>query len=294
MKNLFITIALLLAINPLFSASTMSNQTNKVNAKLEKGALVCRSKKSLTYLLQSQKNYQKVVNGLASNSIYKNCFLSIMAAGVTVDAHYSSDNLIKNYYVINKHTGKTRYVPIEFIQPINTANKSKTKRYKKRNKTYHNTRKKKYNKKLKYTHAKIKKSSKLKKYNKNKKSKISYQTKSTHVNIKNNYVSRKARTIVTPKVKYKEEHKSDLRKIVATYLKTVNNESNNKVGVKKDNTAYKKVYRCSAVSFDESFKGEHKDKEKSKNIALKNCKKYQKDEAICVFENCFILRVNLD
>ena len=301
MKNIFSVVVIFLLLGSLLSASSVSSkvdESSKVNAKLEKSAIVCKSKKSLQYLLKSRKNYQNVVNGLVSNSIYKNCFLSIVAADVTVAAHYSDENLIKNYYVINKHTDKTRYVPIEFIKPIHSTKKSTRKYYKKNKKKYKKSTKKYYKKRRKKRERK--KSPKLKKSkaHKPKKTSITIKKNNTNTVVKKTTTSQTvAKTMVSPevtnKIEDKTEQKNHLKSIVSSDSEPKKNISSNDVLTQKKDLGYMKVYRCTAVSVDESFRGEHIDKEESTKMALENCKKYQKNESTCILESCFILRIDL-
>lgn len=292
MKNLFIGIVLLVVLNSFLGASAVPHKTSKVNAVLQKGALVCKSKRSLKYLLKSEENYQKVIDGLGSNSYYKGCFLSTVRVGVTVAAHYSSKNLIKNYYVINKHTGKTRYVPIEFIAKMNSVKKSKRKYTKKR--------KKKRTKKLKSSYKKVKKSRKVKKYtkkkkyNKKSKSKSAYKTKKVPSVVKNNNVYIAPTETVSSVDNEEVANDNQLKRVLSAYSEPQKEIPSHDVITQKETIDYMKVYRCSAVSFDESFRGEHVEQAKSKKMALDNCKKYQKDEGMCIFENCFILRIDID
>ena len=328
MKRLFMLMALLLAVSPVQATSVQDKERTTINGTLEEGALVCRSKRSLLYLLQSEKNYQKVVNGLESKTIYKNCFYSIAKAGVNVVGHYKSSNLIKSYYVLN-HLSEKRYVPIEFVEPINGKKKKKVRHHKKRTK--------KYAKKKKQFKAKSKKVYRAKKHTKPKKHKVAHVSKKVPTKIKQ--ITKVTRPVViaqevvqtvSPVVTTHPivttssvEHHTKLKEVVSDYMENkktiVHNKpvvitdtathtklkdivsdyvvkkktiAHTKPVVKTYTTNHTKVYRCSAVSFEESFTGEHIDRETSKKMALDNCKKYQKNQAICVFENCFILRIS--
>ena len=294
MKNIFRGIVLLLVLNSFLGANVVPYKSSKTkaNAKLIKNTLVCRTKRSLNYLLKSEKNYQKVVDGLASNSIYKDCFYSTVTVGVTVFGHYNIKNLIKNYYVINEHTDNTRYVPTESRKQSHKAKKSKRKYTKKR--------KKKRTKKSKSSYKKVKKSRKVKKYtkkkkyNKKSKPKVVYKTKKVPSVVKNSNVYIAPTETVSSVDNEEVVNENQLKSVLSTYSEPRKEVASHEVVTQKETLDYMKVYRCSAVSFDESFRGEHVEQAKSKKMALDNCKKYQKDDGICIFENCFILRVDID
>ena len=330
MKKLFNGVLLAMVLASFLGASSASYQadkTDKVNAKLHKGAIVCKTKRSVNYLLRSESNYQKVLDGLVSNNFYKNCFLSITKAKVKVVAHYSSKKLIKNYYVLNLKGNQKRYVPIEFLEPLHLVKKNKSKRRK--------AKKKRYVKKSRYTQVKRKKVHKVKRYTQKRKSKVIHKKKKIHEAVKANNIYAEAEvsttntimnpdiedqtkklftkiqksnindesqssvspTIVIPEIKdeiaYETEKKDYLKTVLSSYSEPKVNTSSNHIATPKENVDYRKVYRCSAVSFDKSFSGEHANKEKSKKMAMTNCKKYQKSKSICVLEDCFILRISL-
>lgn len=292
MKKFFSGVIVSIILSSFLEASSVSYQTN---AMLEKGAVVCKSERSLFYLLKSKKNYQNVLEGLKSNNFYKNCFLSTKNIAVLVAAHYSSKKLIKNYYVINKHINQTRYVPIEFIEPLKSAQKTRHKYTKKR--------KKKQIKKSKYRQTKAKKARTVKRYAKKEKSKkVVYRVKKIPTNVKQhsvlnqekqNIVETAVHTLTRTSIKDEQTQEKQLKGVLSRYSeakKKISTSANTNTSKSLD---YMRVFRCTAVSFDESFRGEHTDREESKKIALENCKKYQKNESICIIENCFILRIDL-
>lgn len=267
MKSLLFLMVVILSSSPLFSASLVDSdkvsRSVKINGILKKEAVVCRSEKSLIYLLKSEKHYQRVIDGLESHLFYKNCFLSIARAKVNVVSHYSSQYLIKNYYVIN-YLSKTRYVPIEFIEPVKKVKNKKS--------TYHKKRIKRDTKKSKYS------KSKIHKYNKPKKTHKKSKRIHRHVSVKK---------IINTNLEYKK-HKSIISDSIIDKNKHI--KSNNKVLFNQSISNTMKVYKCSVVSFYKSFTGQHIDKEKSKQLAVENCKKYQtSDESLCVFDSCYIL-----
>jgi len=243
---------------------------SKENAILKKGALVCRNNKSLIYLLKSRRNYEKVIKGLSSSNIYKNCYFSTKRGKVLVSAHYNDKNLIKDYYVIDLNKNQKRYVPIEFIESLNATQKHTNR--------YHKDRKKQYRKK----------SNKVKKYTKRKK---------IHT-IRKKHIKKKKHTI---RKKHIHRKKHTIRRVKKSSVsKTIHNNilpsSESKVNIStasNDSLDYFKVYRCTVVSSDKSFYGEYIDKEKSKKMALDNCNRYKKSESICLPEDCYIVRIDL-
>jgi hypothetical protein len=233
---------------------------NKNNGKLQKNAVVCTNEKSVNYLLGSKKNYNEILKGLAVNSFYKDCFLSMISADVNVCRHQHKKNLIKNYYVIYVNKNKMRYVPIEFVKSLNKTKKHK---YKKKRK-----------KKSKAKNSKIS----YKKYKKKRKKKS--KTRSSKI-LHNKYKKKSAKKIPAYSVAKDEKVNT-------------NTNTNTNAMMQEDTPSYIKVYRCIALSLDDVFIGQHLDKDMSKQMALDNCEEYKKDTKTCLLKNCIILRHDLN
>jgi len=290
----------------------------RINAKLRKNALVCRTKKSMVHALKNDRNYQSLLHKLESRDLYKNCFIGVANYKVTVSNHYHNENLIKNYYKM-KYGENIRYAPINAIKPLN-----KRKRYKKRHAYKKDTKRNLKHKKI--VKRKISKSKAMAKhkrvYHHAKKEKIvkskSYivpKTKSaTRIESVNSYVDTEDKPEI---IRYSDspENVSEMQRTdtiqsdtsihtqkkadVESINESIDTSSSyklvekNPITVQHSNAKAVEVYRCSASSMlsGKIYTGQHLDRDSSVKLALKNCKSEHKNVENCQFEHCFILKL---
>jgi len=297
----------------------------RINAKLRKNALVCRTKKSMIYTLKNDRNYQSVLHKLESRNLYKNCFIGVKNYKVIVTNHYHNENLIKNYYKM-KYGDNIRYAPINSIKPLN-----KRKRYKKRH-VYKKDIKRnfKHKKIVKYRTPKSKTMAKHKRVYTHAKKEKMVKSKFIAPNTKRvtNVVKRVKSVNSYVETEYKPEiiRYSDSSENISEIQSTDSIQSDTSIGnqeiaderltrensndtidtsstyksiekkpkiVQHSNTKAVEVYRCSASSTlsGKIYIGQHLDRDSSVKLALKNCKDEHKNVENCQFEHCFILKL---
>lgn len=309
-----------------FKNHITKKRTKKVrkNARLRKNAIVCRTQKSIIYLLKNTKHYQSVLNKLQSRNVYKNCFIGKANYPVAVTNHYHNKNLIHNYYKMrygDNNGDNVRYTPIISIKPIGANKKhysrSKTKVEKSKRKKVLSHKKVRVREKKKY---RIAERTQVKKILRHK----------APITVENTFVLHKRKPESSLCVNNSEEiatvqDKNSIKEYsqiqdnqridVETSLSHQNSNNvvtNNEPSIvekrdtsdssttetierlndeQKSDLVGTKIYRCSASSTQTGkiFVGQHLDSESSKNIALKNCQDEEKNSENCQFEHCFIL-----